>query len=134
MSGLTRAGVGKCFCRDAINLKDMIRSKLIQQGRIGNSYSILHNRKQSVPEIQKEHFQTTEIEIRQPQADELGTNDTTAFMTTSFTNHMKIIYVCKNIDGFLKGREFATEERHRRVRNRPALREDGKERTSFEHA
>jgi len=40
----------------------------------------------------------------------------------------------RTLTGFLKGREFATKERRRRVLDRPALREDGKERTSFEHA
>lgn len=40
----------------------------------------------------------------------------------------------RTLTGFLKGREFATKERRRRVQDRPALREDGKERTSFEHA
>ena len=71
---------------------------------------------QHVPEIQKEHLQTTEIVIRQPAADELGENDATAFMATSFTNHMEIIYACKNIDERLFYiRKCATEFWSKRV-------------------
>ena len=51
-----------------------------------------------VPEKQEEHPQATEIVIRQPVADKLGDNDATAFMAISFTNHMEIIYACKDID------------------------------------
>ncbi|MBP5586108.1 MAG: DUF1016 family protein [Lentisphaeria bacterium] len=36
-----------------------------------------------------------EIEIHQPLADELGTNDATAFMSIGFTSHMEIIFACK---------------------------------------
>ena len=64
----------------------------------------------------EDHFQTTEIEIRQPVADELGTNDANAFMATSFTNHMEIIYACKDIDERLFYiRKCATEFWSKRV-------------------
>ena len=72
--------------------------------------------RQPVPEIQKEHLQTTEIVIRQPAADELGENDATAFMATSFTSHMEIIYACKDIDERLFYiRKCATEFWSKRV-------------------
>ena len=72
--------------------------------------------RQPVPEIQKEHLQTTEIVIRQPAADELGENNATAFMATSFTNHMEIIYACKDIDERLFYiRKCATEFWSKRV-------------------
>ena len=39
-----------------------------------------------------------EIEIRQPLADELGTNDATAFMSIGFASHMEIIFACKTTE------------------------------------
>ena len=67
-------------------------------------------------EKQEEHLQATEIVIRQPVADELGDNDATAFMAISFTNHMEIIYACKDFDERLFYiRKCATEFWSKRV-------------------
>ena len=69
-----------------------------------------------VTENQEEHLHATEIVIRQPVAGELGDNDATAFMAISFTNHMEIIYACKDIDERLFYiRKCATEFWSKRV-------------------
>ncbi len=58
----------------------------------------------------------SEIEIRQPLADELGPNGAAAFMAISFTNHMEIIYACKDVEERLFYiRKCATEFWSKRV-------------------